>query len=191
MAGRYEELKSARFSVATVEGSELIRIPARRNWLLLLFVAFWLATWTIGGLVPFTALSDGFNPAILIWLASWVLGFLFAATILAWQLAGVEFLQIVHGDLEVGYSFPGFERSRLYRGGEIRSLAAASSNDMFAMFNWGFPPFLNWTRPGSIKFNYGARTIRAAAALDEAEGQMIVEHLLRRLPASAVEPSSL
>ncbi|HEY5723541.1 MAG TPA: hypothetical protein VIT45_14595 [Allosphingosinicella sp.] len=191
MAGRYEELKSPRFSVEPASGGELIRIPARRNWFLLLFVTLWLAVWTIGGLGTGAAVLREFNFAILISLAFWLLGVLFAATIISWQLVGVEFLRVVGGDLEIGYSFPGFQRSRLYRGGDIRSLAAAASNDMFAMFNWGFPPFLNWTRLGSIKFNYGARTIRAAASLDEAEGQMIVEYVRKRLPATAVEASSL
>jgi hypothetical protein len=46
-------------------------------------------------------------------------------------------------------------------------------------------PFLNVGRTGSVKFDYGPRTIYAAAGLDDAEGRLIVEQLSRRLPASA------
>jgi hypothetical protein len=38
-------------------------------------------------------------------------------------------------------------------------------------------------KSGAVRFDYGARTIYAAAGLDAAEGQMIVDRLKKRLPA--------
>jgi hypothetical protein len=40
-------------------------------------------------------------------------------------------------------------------------------------------------RSGSIKFDYGSRTIFAASGLDEAEAKLLVDRLQKRLPPSA------
>ena len=51
---------------------------------------------------------------------------------------------------------------------------------------------LRWNIPflpsaeGALQFNYGARTIRLATGLDEAEGQLIVDRIKRSLPQSAL-----
>jgi hypothetical protein len=42
---------------------------------------------------------------------------------------------------------------------------------------------LTFGRSGVIKFDYGARTIRVAQGLDEAEGRRIVDQLKDWLPA--------
>ena len=191
MDRKYEELKSARFSIESIGGVETIRIFARRNWLFLPFFSLWLVMWTIGGAGALATLFTRFDALLLLWLVMWALGWLFVASLVLWQIAGSEHLRLIGGDLEVGYSFPGFRTSRLYRGADIRSLSAATVSDVFAFLNATQPPFLLWRKSGTIRFNYGARTIRAAAALDEAEAEMIVDFLRRRLPASAVEPSTL
>jgi hypothetical protein len=54
----------------------------------------------------------------------------------------------------------------------------------FARFQFSLP-FLMRTRSGAIKFSYGGRTVYAAQGLDEAEGRMVVERLLRHLPRGA------
>ena len=51
-------------------------------------------------------------------------------------------------------------------------------------------PFPGMTQSGSIKFDYGAKTIRAAGSVDEAEGRMILDWLRPKLPASASDPAS-
>ena len=48
----------------------------------------------------------------------------------------------------------------------------------------GFPGF---NRAGAIKFDYGAKTIRAGSSVDEAEGRMIVDWLRPKLPQSATD----
>jgi hypothetical protein len=37
---------------------------------------------------------------------------------------------------------------------------------------------------GAVQFTYGARTVRLAAGLDEAEGGLIIERLKKSLPAA-------
>jgi hypothetical protein len=187
VAKRYEKVAPARFIVEVSDGVEQIRIKARRNWFMIPFLVVWLTLWTLGGAAALFALAAKFDLFLLVWLVGWAGGWLLAAATIAWQLSGAETLRVVGGDLEIGYAFFGFARRRLYRGADISGLAASAGSDIFSRMYSAYPPFLSWGRTGSIKFNYGARMIQAAAGLDEAEGRMIVDHLRRRLPASATE----
>ena len=59
--------------------------------------------------------------------------------------------------------------------------------DSLASFHrWrGWTQIMREAQGGAVQFNYGVRTIRSAAGLDEAEGKLIVERLKKSLPASA------
>lgn len=188
VARKYEPTKPARFVVETVDGVEQIRIRARRNWLVIAFLLFWLSMWTMGGGATIFALIAHFEPFMLLWLGGWAVAWLFVAATIAWQLTGAETLRVVGSDLEIGHGIAGLARRRLFRGSDISGMAAEGAGDPFSRMYSAYPPFLNRARTGSVKFSYGARTIHAAAGLDEGEGRLIVEHLRRRLPLSAVAP---
>jgi hypothetical protein len=167
---------------------EQIRIKARRNWLALGFLLVWLTAWTFGGVAAAGQALLGFNLFLTVWLVFWAFGWILVATSIAWQLAGAETLRVVGGDLEIGHCVFGLARRRLFRGSEIRHLSAASGgNDIFSQMHSVYPPFLSRVKAGSVKFDYGARTIRAASGLDEAEARLIVDHLRRRLPLMAAD----
>ena len=76
------------------------------------------------------------------------------------------------------------KRSRLYRGSEVRNLSASEAPPIFARMQL-YIPFVMKPKWGAVKFGYGGRTVYLAQGLDEAEGRMIVERLLRGLPANA------
>lgn len=185
MVTRYVEPHSARFVQERVDGAEQIRIPMRRNWFVLLFVAFWICMWTIGGFAAMYELSQHFDLFLVVWLAMWALGWCFAAATIGAQIAGSEIIRVAGRDLEISIGVGKLRWRRMYRGDKVRNLRSSDPNP------WGFPwrmpamPFS--TRMGAIKFDYGARTIAAAASVDEAEGRMIVDWLKPRLPRSASE----
>lgn len=186
MARRYEEAKPARFVVERVDGAEQIRIPARRYWFVIAFLAFWLCGWTVGGVATVRTLLRGFDLFLLVWMGGWALGWTFAAAAIAWQLAGAEILRAANGDLEIVHRIGPLARRRLYRGVEIRDLAVAGpAAEAWGRLHGAAPPFGRAARTGSVRFTYGARTVHAAAGLDELEARMIVEHLRMRLPMSA------
>lgn len=182
---RYEEPKSARFSIERDDGVEVIRIPAAKNWLALLFLIFWLTIWTLGGGVAAWQAVRTFEPFLFVWLVFWAAGWIFAASTIAWQLTGSETLRVANGDLIYGYRLAGISRERAYRGNLIRALSASAGAPFWMTFRFAYPPFLpqQW---GAIKFRYGGRSVQLLQGLDEAEGEALVDALGKKMPASAV-----
>jgi hypothetical protein len=180
----YESPGTARHMVALVNGTEEIRIPALRRWVVVLFLCFWLVMWTFGGLAGVFQLATEFSVETAIFLCFWAIAWLLVVLMLAWQLAGSEILCVRAGDLETGWRIFGIEKRRLFRGSDIRDLGVGPPLVGFASARFDYPPI--FTRQwGSIKFSYGARTIYLAPGVDEAEGRMIAEMLKKRLPQIA------
>lgn len=184
MPVQYEDVSAPRFRLEAVDGYDQISIPAQRSaWGL--FLLIWLCGWTVGGYHAITSLFSATGPQafLVFWLCGWALGEVFAATSLAWMIAGVERLRVIGQDLEVSYRLAGLSRTSLYRGRDIRNLAACMPIT-FGRRNQVPLPFLKTNKVGSIRFTYGARTVFLGDSLDEAEGQLIVDYLRRRLARS-------
>lgn len=188
MVTRYVEPPSTRFIPERVDGVEQLRIPMRRNWFVLLFISFWIVMWTIGGIAAISDVIKQFNLFLIVWLGMWALGWCFAAATIATQIAGSEIIRVVGRDLETSIGAGKLRWRRLYRGDQIRNLRSSDPSP------WGMP----WRMPaspfnmkqGAVKFDYGARTIAAAASVDQAEGTMIVDWLRPRLPRAATDPTA-
>lgn len=183
---RHIEPGAARFTVERGGGDEWLRVPARRNWFVLLFVAVWLTMWTAGGAAAVGALFTRFEPFLLVWLGFWALGWLFAVATVAWQLGGAELIGIDATEVHHRVTMPGYGSTRVYRRDAVH---AAAPNAVAGMWGFGFfqpsyPPLFNFPF-GSVKFRYGARTIYLAAGLDEAEGALIAEWMNARLAQGA------
>jgi len=183
MSTRYEPIAKERFTVESTLRGEVIRIKAPRQVFAMLFLPFWLVLWTLGGGMAIYALFTQFQVFILFWLCGWAAGWIFAAGTLLWMFAGSETLSVVGSDVEVAHRALGFSRRWLYQGSAIKDLSVAIRSDSPFQFRWQVP-FIRTARTGSVKFNYGPRTIFVAPGLDEAEAQMIVERLAQRLPAT-------
>jgi hypothetical protein len=182
----YVEPRGARRRIEIVDGVERIRIPMRRNWFLMLFIAVWLTGWTAGGIAAFTQLFTHFEPFLLVWLCGWAVGWVFAASTILFQIRGAETIVAAGGDLEIRSGARPFVRRWRYRGGTIRHLqSAAPMADPFGMRHVQAPFWIR-SRSGAVRFDYGAETVHIATSVDEPEGREIVAWLARRLPATAV-----
>jgi hypothetical protein len=187
MTMRYEDTAAPRYVVETRDGVEQIRIRQKGAVFLSLFLCVWLTLWTFGGLKAISALATQLNLFLIVWLCGWALGWLYVASTLVWQIFGSETLRVVGSDLEINYKALSFGKTKLYRGTDIRNLSASSTPSYFPGVRLN-NPFIKLSQKydsGSIKFNYGARTIYAAGGLDEAEGRLIADRLRKRLPPSA------
>ncbi|MES2054442.1 MAG: hypothetical protein V4564_00765 [Pseudomonadota bacterium] len=186
MANRYVEPSTARHSVERIDGVEQIRVPVRRQWYALVFIAVWLILWTIGGIAAMSELARHFEPFLVFWLSGWAIGWLFAALTVAGQIGGSEVIRVVNRDLEVSSGVGLLRRTWHYRGDAIHHLAShdpvVGPFQMASQLQW---PIFWRPRIGAVKFDYGASRIFLSAGVDEPEGRMIVDWIARRLPASA------
>ena len=205
MGTRYVEPQNCRFITERFDGIDQIRIPYKRNWFTLIFLSVWLTGWTIGGFAAAGALisgltghqdlsdgggnlsNGGVNLFLFVWLIFWAFGWIFATTTVALQLGGSEILKVAGRDLEISSGVGSWRRRKLYRGDQIRNLTSSDPNPMGWPIGARAMTFPGFNRAGAIKFDYGARTIRAAGSVDESEGRMIVDWLKPKLPRTATE----
>jgi len=187
----FEPVAGTRHRVELVDGAEWVVARARRNWFVLLFVAVWLTGWTFGGISAVTDLVSHRQggPFLVVWLIGWAFGWLFAASTIGWQLAGRTEASVHGGALVYRLTMPLFTRTRRYDARQVRRLRPATQPALPVAFGGGMrdthPPLFGGA-PGSVQFDYGARTVRLLPGLDEAEGRMVAEWLGRRLPREAV-----
>lgn len=185
------EPQAPRYSIELTTEGLRATVPARRSWFLVPFLCLWLVGWAFGEI---SAIQQLISPSeqtpflfLLVWLAGWTVGGAFAFGTLVWQLAGREVI-IVNADTflhrveAMGFGWP-----RAYRSRDVRNLRATdySMNPFTNQAAW-YPPLWG-AGAGPVAFDYGARTLRLAAALDEAEAKLLVSKLAERLPRSIVE----
>ncbi len=189
-APRFEPISNARHRTELVQGIEWTAVRARKNWFALPFLCFWLTGWTLGGGAAFYALfigETGERLFLALWLVGWAFGWVFAAGSILWQVGGRSMVAVAEGALIHAWRMPFLSREKRYDMAQIRNLR---SGDTSSLFGWGrsmgdVPPFMPSMASGSVKFDYGARTVQLFPGLDESEGRMIVDRLASRLPPSA------
>lgn len=183
------EPQSPRFSCESIPGGIQAIVPARRNWFVILFMSAWLFGWFSGEASAIEELisPDKKTPQLFmaVWLIGWTIGGIFAFGAVLWQLVGREVISITSSALEHRIEILGIARSRIYRIGEIRNLRAAefSTNPFTSQTAW-FPSVVG-SGFGPVAFDYGARTMRVAPSLEEAEAKLLVERLSAHLPRNA------
>ena len=179
-------------------GTELrVVVPARRNGFVLLFCPIWLLGWTIGEVGVMVVLFAGLihgkadGPPLLFllaWLCGWTVGGAWVWFTFLWNLCGREEITACHDTFSVRYAIGRWGKTCEFDPRLIKR---------FEMQNAGFVPFawLSWfenqsTRMGGyqtgiwhgpLAFDYGAKTYRFGAGMDEAEARDLLPHLLRRL----------
>ena len=172
-----------------------ITIPVKRNWLVFWFLGFWLIGWTLGeisaiGILVGKAVGwsfvaehadpfrfQGENLFMIAWLAMWTVGGALAWSAWIYQFKGKEIIIRDNQYLHHKRDFVIFKRSKEYLNAHIKDIRLSQSirnyypmNSEQALEFWGMGG-------GLISFNYGAKTIRMGAGIDEAEVPPIVEVL--------------
>ena len=179
------EPQAARFHVEVTPDGLRVVIPARRNWFVVLFLIAWLGGWVFGEASASSQLlrhEDNDTAFLAFWLLGWTIGGAFAATAVVWQLAGREIISITSSTLLHRAEAFGLGWSRSYKASEVRNLRSTeyASSALANQRSW-LPP-VTGSGFGPVAFDYGARTIRMAPSLEEAEAKMLVLELSPRLP---------
>lgn len=182
-----------RFTIQPQGTGIAVSCPARRNALVLLFLVVWFGFWTFGGITTIRELMDpkqGDRAFLAFWLLGWAAGELYAIAAMAWQLTGREDIAVAGGTLTHRVSAAGLGRSREYAMAQIRNLRTSPQVLSPWMDQRTFMPPVFGAGHGALAFDYGARTYRLGAGLDEAEAGMVVAELAKRFPQLAGNASS-
>ena len=167
-------------TVERPDGLELI-VPAKRNVFVVIFLLAWLGGWTFGELSALGKLLSGAEGAmgfLFFWLVMWTIGGGFAAFTVLWMLGGHEHIILRPRILAIRREAFGLGFTREYDLAHARNLrVSVASYDPFA---WGASARFWGFGGGPVAFDYGAKTVRLAAAVDEPEAAQIVRELKAR-----------
>lgn len=187
------EPQAARFQTETTTNGFRAVIPARRHFFVILFLLAWLGGWSFGEVSAIRDLSQSGNETpsafLAFWLTGWTLGGIVAMGTVLWQLAGREIITANSLELSHRVEIFGVGRTRTFRAPDVKSLRATEFVSNFSNQRAWLPSFIG-SGYGPVAFDYGARTIRVAPSLEEAEAKMLVQKLAAWLPHSR-ETSSL
>lgn len=180
------EPKSPRFAIEPTSDGVRAVVPARRNAFALIFACIWLGGWAFSEMHVARVLlyPTETTPRLFLafWLAAWTLGGAYTLGMVAWQIAGREVIAIDPTTFQHRIEAFGIGRTRNYRLSDVKNLRATEySTNLFTNQSEWLPPVAG-SGFGPVAFDYGARTIRLAAALEEAEAKILVNVLSTRLP---------
>lgn len=169
-----------RYSMTEEPSGFEVVIPARKHLLLLVFLAFWLVGWGVGEMVLFHRLRviGAPEPFVFAWLGAWTIGGLWVLYLWLWMLVGKERVRLQSNSLQIRKEILFYARNREFEVAHIRRLRVAPIE-----FRPAARLRLLGLGGGLLAFDYGARTFRFGAGLDEAEAREVAGALLARNPA--------
>lgn len=159
-----------------------IEIPAPRNWFILLFLTTWLGGWAIGWCFAFFAIISnmgnaliGVNLFLLFWLIGWTFGGLVAIRTWLWMLFGKEIISIENNYLDITRKGDLLSKTKQYDLKKATNFEVVDTPS-FGYFSNGFAnqPY-NSASAGTLKFDYGLKTIRFGIGIDGAEGRFLLK----------------
>jgi hypothetical protein len=172
---------------ATEEADGLaIRVPSKRNIFILGFLTLWLCGWLAGeimapiGLFTTVHKDPGGAAFLLVWLCGWTVGGAFAFYVWLWQIKGCEVVTISPTALSIKRVIFGYGRAKQYDVSEIRRLRVAPL--AFNPFDFRSGMAFWGIGGGALAFDYGFKTYRFGAGVDEAEARVILQAITARLP---------
>jgi hypothetical protein len=158
-------------------------MPCRRSWFVICFLAFWLCGWAVAEVMVAKQFFNGDAPPegelfMLAWFGVWTVGGGVAIYAWLWQLMGKEILTVRGQTFKIRRDVGGFGFDKEYSLIQIRDLRIGPVGVNPLEFSSSFQ--LWGVGGGVIAFDYGGRTYRFGAGLDEAEAKQIVTAIKQR-----------
>jgi hypothetical protein len=186
----------SRYTATDQGGRLVITLPARRDWVTVVFLGIWSLVWlgveviVVGGVAagiaagpargdPSIGLGEaaGVSLFALLWFTLWTAGGLFALYTWLWQITGREVIEVSREGIKLSRKVLGRGRAKTYLAEHIQDLRVSPSPfASLATWRQSRQPF---AMLGTLAFDYGARTIRFADT-DEAEAKMILKEIQKR-----------
>ena len=161
-----------------------ITIPTQKNWLIIIFLGFWLLMWSVGIIaIVFSGATEGANDTmpgavILIMLCFWAAVMIIPIRIFLWNVIGKEIIHIEQGVITLDKKGLLFYKTKSYDLNEARNFRAQEDTSIM-MTPFGIRPsgFFKMNSSGTIRFDYGLQTVRFANNMDEVEANFILQKL--------------
>ncbi len=160
----------------TSQGLRIV-IPCSRSWFVIGFLGFWICGWAVAEYMVSSQFLKGDAPPegewfMLAWFGVWTVAGLFAVYALLWQVMGKEMVTVHGQTVKTRQDIGGFGFTKEYDLVQMRNLRTTQVSfnplDLASSLQlWG-------VGGGVIAFDYGAKTIRFGAGLDEGEAKEIV-----------------
>ena len=174
----FESASATRLDFYTSREGKSVKIPSRKNWPAVAFLAFWLTGWTVGGFVAWESFAetwsnpDEFSFFLLAWLGGWALGWVFASYTLLWMLFGYETITIGNGAFISSWRALFLGKRKNYQLSEVKRLrwAEIKSNSQDVTNTVG-------ATSGMLECNYGPKTIAIAKGIDHGEAEYLIDAL--------------
>ncbi len=162
----------------THEGLEIV-IPAKRNAFLMLFLTAWVVGWCFGEVSAIRELFFGQSDApelfLGVWLLMWTAGGGAALYMWLWMATGAEIILLRGNVLALRRNVWGVGRVKEYDLSHVINLRVAPA--AWNPYDWSGAMQFWGIGGGPIAFDYGSRTFRFGASVDEAEARDIVNQL--------------
>jgi hypothetical protein len=159
-----------------------IVIAARRNWFALLFIPVWLCGWLLGEVFVLIAVlnlalaGSALALILLLWLTFWTYGGFRAVQGLLWNIKGREVITLGSGLLTIDRRFQPLYRRREYELSEVSGLRVHNPW-AFTLFSDGWKHIGGAGKEGSIRFEWGTKTISFGEGLRRAEAESLLQEL--------------
>jgi hypothetical protein len=168
----------------TNNGMEII-IPARKNWFVIIFLGAWLGGWAVGEVVAIGFLlgiiggdAGAARFFILFWLLGWSAGGFFAFRVFLWTAMGKEIINIGQGEIQVFKKGLLLSKPKIYNLTDAKKFRVQEENNNYGAFGYGGKNNLAMLgNSGTIRFDYGLKTVKFASGIDDAEAHYILDNL--------------
>jgi hypothetical protein len=168
------------------DGVELkIKIPAKKNWFIIIFFCAWLGGWFFGETAAINEIFSkeindiAANGFIIFWLIGWTVGGIVALAVLLWMLLGNEQIVFSNSLIEIKKGLKDWHFSnKQYETSQIKNLELNPQSTVNGIFGQsrnindytGFPG-------GKIRFDYGLKTVKFGINIDEAEARYLINEI--------------
>ena len=176
----FEKPFAGRATVTESFDNITIRIPNRKNILVILFLCVWMVGWYFGFSSAIGNLSKSGNASAFLtfWLVGWTFGGVFVVFMVSWMLFGYQLIILKRDSLMIQSNLFGLGKKRFYELNLVRKLEFNPEPE-FNAFNRRNNVFMQNFKGGKIKFDYGMKTIKFASQVDEAEATMLLGKLMQ------------
>ena len=188
----FVKLQGPRHTTTETGDSLTIRIPSRRNILLVAFLTLWLCGWLAGEIAaPTTFLTGaqkdpGAVAFVVLWLCFWTAGGAAAIYVWLWQLKGCEVVTLSPAALSLKRELFGLGRTKHYDATEIHNLRVSPRT--YNPFDFQSGLAMWGVGGGVLAFDYGSKTYRFASGVEEAEARAILQKIGGRAPRLTGDP---